>query len=312
MLSIPFSIVLWIVGLGIFTFYSLHPDVKVTGGDTAFFTFISTQLPTPIPGLIMAAMLAAVMSTLDSGINSLATIWLKEFHIKYIKPDMNETRQVTVSRISTAVIGIIAVGIGLLIACASDWLSQTVVEASTIFYAFDAIVFPAFLYAVLSKRANSKLIWITAALLWGLQFGMITWYTLTKKAAQSWQPGDVLGVAGPISAYWILIPAILFAIVFMVWLIARKIKKYSVFLLLPLALFPLGYSIGLTLWVVFSNLLNQGKPLMLSFQWVGFPGIIAYIIIGIIGLALSKGNRKKSIKVLSFVINSKIDLLWNK
>jgi SSS family transporter len=287
-LSLPFTLILWFIGLAIFTFYSLHPESGVTRGDTAFFTFVATQLPPPIPGMILAAMLAAVMSTLDSGINSMAAIWLKEFHQKYLEPNMTDTRQVKVSRWATAIVGIIAVSIGLLISCSSEWLGQTVVEAATIFYAFDAIVFPAFLYAVLSKRANSTLIWITAAILWGLKCGTLTWYTVTKKIAQVWKPGEPMGLGGPISLWWIAIPLALCAALGILWLIKRKQAGNNSVIYLGLSLFPAGYAIATGLWFIASHYLVTDKPLTLSFQWVGFPVIIAYLLIGLIGLRLSK------------------------
>ena len=98
-----------------FAYYSQNPDPRVTSGDTAFFVFVSTKLPAPIPGLIMAAMLAAVMSTLDSGINSLSAIWLKEYHEKYINRKMTDRQQVKVSRISTTLFGVFAIVIGLIV-----------------------------------------------------------------------------------------------------------------------------------------------------------------------------------------------------
>ena len=284
LLSWPFTLMLWFIGLAIFTFYSLNPDPQVTSGDTAFFIFINTQLPSPIPGLILAAMLAAVMSTLDSGINSMATIYLKEFHQKYKEPDMTPEREVTVSRWATSYAGIIAVGLGLLIACSSSWLEQTVVESATIFYALSSIILPAFLYAVFSKRASSFLVWISAGILWGLQFGTMTWYLVTKKAAQGWEPNQPLGWSGAISFYWALIPAALAIIIITIW----RLKKTRPVWLLSLGLFPAGYAVSIFLWSVCSNWLNNGKPMELSFQWIGVPVIIAYALIGIIGLRLCR------------------------
>jgi SSS family transporter len=297
-LTLPFTLVLWFIGLAIFTFYSLNPDSAVTAGDTAFFNFVSTQLPAPIPGLIMAAMLAAVMSTLDSGINSMAAIWLKEVHEKYVDPNMSGKKQVKISRWATAIVGVTAVAIGLVISCSSEWLGQTVVEAATIFYAFDAIVFPAFLYAVISKRANSVLIWITAALLWGLKCGTLTWYTITKKIALVWKSGEPLGLAGPISINWVIIPLCIFAVIFVIWLIKKNSTGEKKLLYLGASLFPAGYAVATLIWYIASHTLVIESPMVLSFQWVGFPVIIAYLVIGMIGLSLSKVQPEKKHKGL--------------
>jgi Na+/proline symporter len=248
--------------------------------------------------MIMAAMLAAVMSTLDSGINSMAAIWLKEVHEKYIDKNMSGKKQVNISRWATAIVGVIAVAIGLVISCSSEWLGQTVVEAATIFYAFDAIVFPAFLYAVISKRANSVLIWITAALLWGLKCGTLTWYTITKKIALVWKSGEPLGLAGPISISWVIIPVCIFALLFIVWLVKKNRTGEKKLIYLGASLFPAGYAIATLIWYIASNTLVINKPMALSFQWVGFPVIIAYLVIGFIGLSLSKNQPEKKYKGL--------------
>jgi len=298
-LNIPFTLVLWFLGFAIFAYYSQNPDPRVTSGDTAFFVFVATKLPAPIPGLIMAAMLAAVMSTLDSGINSLSAIWLKEYHEKYINRKMTDRQQVKVSRISTAVFGIFAIGIGLIVAGSSDWLGQTVVESATIFHVFEVIVFPAFLFAVLSKRSNSTLIWILAALLWGMKFGMLTWYTLSKRAGQVWKDTFELGFGGPVNIYWVLIPIGVAVALFLLWRhVKNKTGKKSL-LFLGLAVFPLGYSVATTLWYIFSNTTVAEKPLELSFQWVGFPVTIALFLVGFVGLKMSKIQAKEKYQGLT-------------
>jgi SSS family transporter len=287
-INIPFTLILWFIGLAIFTYYSQNPDSRVTTGDTAFFTFVATKLPPPVPGLIMAAMLAAVMSTLDSGINSLSAIWLKEFHEKYINNNLDGREQVRVSRIATAVFGIFAIVLGLIVASSSDWLGQTVVEAATIFHVFEVIVFPAFLFAVLSKRANCTLIWALAAILWGMKFGMLSWYTLSKRVGQSWERGMELSFGGPIHLAWVLIPLILTLILLIFWQWRRNKSGKRCLFSMGFALFPMGYAIATGLWYIFSHTMPADKPLVLSFQWVGFPVTIAFLVIGFIGLRLSK------------------------
>jgi Na+/proline symporter len=281
-------LILWFLGFAIFTYYSQNPDPRVTSGDTAFFIFVATKLPPPIPGLIMAAMLAAVMSTLDSGINSLSAIWLKEYHEKYINRKMTDLEQVRVSRLSTALFGIFAIVIGLIVACSSEWLGQSVVEAATIFHVFEVIVFPAFLFAVLSKRANSTLIWILAAFLWGMKAGMLTWYTLSKRAGQVWKDTFELGFGGPVNIYWVLIPVIISAVLFILWRYVKLKTGRKSLLYLGFAIFPLGYGIAMILWYIFSNTTAATKPLELSFQWVGFPVTVALFLVGFIGLKMSK------------------------
>jgi hypothetical protein len=97
-----------------------------------------------------------------------------------------------------------------------------------------------------------------------------------------------MGLGGPISLWWIAIPLALCAALGILWLIKRKQAGNNSVIYLGLSLFPAGYAIATGLWFIASHYLVTDKPLTLSFQWVGFPVIIAYLLIGLIGLRLSK------------------------
>jgi SSS family solute:Na+ symporter len=59
-------------------------------------------------GLVIAGVLAAGMSTLDSSLNSSATVWTIDFYARLVNPDADDARQVVVIRMATAVIGVLA------------------------------------------------------------------------------------------------------------------------------------------------------------------------------------------------------------
>lgn len=287
-IALPFTLLLWFVGLAVYSYYSQNPDPRVTAGDTAFFVFVSTKLPPPVPGLILAAMLAAVMSSLDSGINSLGTIWLKEFHEKFINKDMTDRQQVNISKIATVVIGVFAMAFAITISLTSEKLGHSVVEAATIFYALSVVVIPAFLFAVLSPRASSAMIWILASLCWGMNFATTTWHIATKYVSAHWQEGEPLGLGGPISIWWIVIPLLVTVVPFLIWRSARRKDGALHLVRLGITLLPLGYGLGATLWYLCSNFIPVDGPKTLSFQWVGFPGTVLFLVGGVIFLHFSK------------------------
>lgn len=286
--SIPFTLILWFIGLGIFAYYSQNPDPRVLSGDGALFTFIATRVPAPVPGLILAAMLAAVMSTVGSGINSFSTIWLKEFHEKYINKKMSERKEVSVSRVATVIFCVSIVITALLIDLSSKLLGQSVVEAMTIFSIFDVIVLPAFLFAVISKRAGSRLIWGMALYLWSMKIGIILWYMLSKYATKNWVAGMSAGYAGPLSMTWVVIPVLLFVILLGIWFCRRFIFNDKSLIFYYASLFPAGFASATLTWYIFSNVCYKGEPLELSFQWVGLPVTVAYLVFGIVGLCFAK------------------------
>lgn len=181
LISLPWGLVLSFAGLAMFVYYSHTPtdNFKVTG-DIALFHFISTQLPSPVPGIIVSAMLAAVMSTLDSGINSLATVLTKDFYLRIFRPDSTESQQVKFSKRMTVVIGAIAVFFSLLIASANTRIGQTMIEVASIWFAFFNVVWPIFLLGVTSVRITAKHIFISVAVSWTVTACMIVWFLLSK------------------------------------------------------------------------------------------------------------------------------------
>ncbi len=298
-LTIPTLVILWIIGLTVFAFFHQNPQIKVSGGDTALFTFISTQLPPPLPGLIIAGMLAAVISTLNAVFNSMAAVYLKELHLRYFKPDMTEIAQVKVSRIATVTIGLTGMAFGLLITISAKHLAQSVVEASTIFSAFDAIILPAFVFAVLSRRASSLLVWVCAGLLWGVKLGMITWYFLSTAAVKAWTPDMPLGWGGPLN--WSFVWPFLLAggIITVLWLRFRAGQgKYFLIVLIG-GVMLLGYGLGLTVWGVFSHICCVDTAKALSFQWLVVPIIACYTTLGVVWLTCGKVQKKEKYQGLT-------------
>jgi len=111
------SSVLILVGLALLGFYqqngSLFPATLSlkTQGDTLFPYFVSHFLPAGLPGLVMAGLLAAAMSSLSSGINSSITVISKDF-IDTFAPDAKRTdrNRIATGRILAAAIGLLAIG----------------------------------------------------------------------------------------------------------------------------------------------------------------------------------------------------------
>ena len=66
----------YLIGTSLYVFYKVNSDPVVASlsADEIFPYFIITQLPTGVAGLIIAGLLAAAMSTLDSSINAISTV----------------------------------------------------------------------------------------------------------------------------------------------------------------------------------------------------------------------------------------------
>jgi SSS family transporter len=211
-ISIPVTMVLWLTGMAIFAYYGQMPEAqRPKDGDLALFRFIAHELPAPVPGLIVAAMLAAVMSTLDSGINSLSTVATKDFYLRLFRKEATEEDQVRVTRWLTIFTGAFAVVMGLTIAYVSSGLGETIMEAGSIWISLSVIVMPVFLIGVTTRSIGGTqaiILLIIGAL--GV-IPMIIWYLL----------GRHLESVEPISFMYLTIPGLVAMIVVgyvMAWL----------------------------------------------------------------------------------------------
>ena len=62
--------------------------------DMAFPYLVKTYLPTGVKGIILCALFASLMSTVDSTFNSLATLWSIDIYKQYINPSATDTQVV--------------------------------------------------------------------------------------------------------------------------------------------------------------------------------------------------------------------------
>ncbi|MGE4564786.1 MAG: sodium/solute symporter, partial [Victivallaceae bacterium] len=80
LISIPMVSMLFGIGLCLYFYYQAGTGrlPEGTRGDQVLGYFISTELPAPLPGLIVTALLAALMSTVAGAVNSLVTVFWKD------------------------------------------------------------------------------------------------------------------------------------------------------------------------------------------------------------------------------------------
>lgn len=118
LIYLPLTALFLYIGTTLFAFYS-GPDHllgdAITKGDQVFPHFIATQLPAGIKGLIIAAILAASMSTIDSALNCSATVLFVDYYKKYFKPDATERSSVKFLRLTTVIWGIAGIAVALLL-----------------------------------------------------------------------------------------------------------------------------------------------------------------------------------------------------
>jgi SSS family transporter len=92
------------VGAGLYAYYQHHPlpaefaAVIAEKGDRIFPAFIISEMPAGLRGLLIAGILSAAISSLDSILAALSQISLTMFYKPIFEPDADETRSLKISR----------------------------------------------------------------------------------------------------------------------------------------------------------------------------------------------------------------------
>jgi solute:Na+ symporter, SSS family len=115
LLYVPVSFVFFFIGTALFAYYQAQPRLLPEGlaGDKVFPYFIVNQLPVGVTGLLIASIFAAGMSTVSTSINSSATVILSDHFSKYIHSNPSEKLSLRVLRLSSLVMGLLSIVVGL-------------------------------------------------------------------------------------------------------------------------------------------------------------------------------------------------------
>jgi solute:Na+ symporter, SSS family len=155
LLCVPVWTLFMFVGSMLFSFYGLS-DFEVPDGtrpDAVFPFFITTQLPIGVTGLILAALSAAALSSLDSDLNSLAAVGVEDYY-KRLRPNKPDKHYLNVGRSIVVGCGIAALGVAFMYVQAEG---ETVLGIVFALYAiFSGGIAGLFLLGVFTKRANKQ------------------------------------------------------------------------------------------------------------------------------------------------------------
>jgi Na+/proline symporter len=88
-------------------------DASYTDVNYVFPTFVITQMPTGLVGLIIAAIFAAAMSSIAAELNSLATSTVIDIYRRLLKPEAADAHYLAVSRVATGAWGLVACGVAV-------------------------------------------------------------------------------------------------------------------------------------------------------------------------------------------------------
>ena len=162
-MSVPIWALFMFIGTALFAYYhasgapALPADIKA---DEVFPYFIAHELPVGIRGLIIAALAAAAISSLDSDLNCISAIAVQDYYLRF-RSHTDDRQQLRFGRWMVALAGAGAIGVACLYI---TWGGEGVLGALFSLYAiFSAGIVGIFLLGLLSRRANKQGLYIGIA-----------------------------------------------------------------------------------------------------------------------------------------------------
>lgn len=158
--SWPVVFLFYIAGLGLLAYVRIlgqgTPMAELGKGDKVYTYFVTNIMPVGFRGLIVAGLLAAIMSTIVSVLNGLSTVTLKDIYQRVIATDKDEKHYLLVSKVLTFVWGIMAVLCGIGIAAICGNFDVPLIEISnTCLGIFSGLLLGIFSLGLLNFKANS-------------------------------------------------------------------------------------------------------------------------------------------------------------
>ncbi|MBL7649457.1 MAG: sodium/solute symporter [Candidatus Hydrogenedentes bacterium] len=196
--STAITLILFLVGFAVMGYFNHHPeflpagyDLKVNADDL-YPRFISHHLPMGISGLVISAMFAAAMSSVDSGVNSITAVVMTDLMDRFGKKPTTEKGHVRAATILAFTIGgLVMIGsafVGNIEGNITEVCSKTANLLVT-------PIFGLFFFALFVKCANAPGVWVG-------------WFFGTAAAVLTAFSGEIFGwdpITGnpPISFEWI-------------------------------------------------------------------------------------------------------------
>lgn len=127
---VPLSVLFFAIGSALFVHYQQATGLLPAGlkPEEVFPFFIRRELPPGVGGLVIAAIMAAAMSTVDSSLNAMSTVVLSDF----LRPQRGARQplwpEIVTLRLSTATAGLLGTGLAVGVYLVYREGSQTIID----------------------------------------------------------------------------------------------------------------------------------------------------------------------------------------
>jgi len=161
-LSVPVWMLFMFIGTALYAYYNLTGEVLPAGmrADAVFPYFIMTKLPVGVTGLILSALIAAAISSLDSDMNSLAAVALEDYYMRF-KPHATEKQRLFMGKLFVLLAGLGAIMVASFYVGAGNKGVLGIIF--TLYAIFSGGIAGIFLLGVFVRRANKQGLYIGIA-----------------------------------------------------------------------------------------------------------------------------------------------------
>ncbi|WP_345973256.1 sodium:solute symporter family transporter [Sulfurimonas diazotrophicus] len=194
----PLTLLYVLMGITVGTLYlqdsALQASVAASSPDHLIPQFILAYLPGGVKGLLIAAILAAAMSSIDSALNSLSAVTLHDFVLK--EKHTQGAREIRLSQITTLFWGIAVILFALMVGVIADTVIEAINKIGSAFY---GPVLAVFLAGALHRHIGSSA--ILTGLVGGVGVNLFLWLFHPEVMWMWW---NVTGFVVAYSGAWML------------------------------------------------------------------------------------------------------------
>lgn len=181
-------------------------------GDKVMPHFMVTQIPTGLIGIIISAILSAAMSTISSGMNASATVFVEDIYKRYFKTPTNERTTLRALHIATVVVGLCGMSAGIAMIGISSVLDLWWVLSGI----FAGGMLGLFLLGLVSKYARNA----DAAIATAVGIIIIIWMTFSE-----YLPQDMESLKSPLDKNMIIVVGTLS--IFLIGSLLSRLRSFS-------------------------------------------------------------------------------------
>lgn len=227
---LPVSLLFFIIGTALYAYFNEHPELLLAVkqqvaaeknvdinslqpadyGDKILPYFMVLKVPQGLVGLIIAAILSAAMSTISSGMNSSATVFLKDIYQRYINPNPGPKKEMRILYTVTALTGVLSIIFGIALIGTKSILDMWWELAGI----FAGGMLGLFLLGIVSKKAKN----VEAAIATIIGIFVILWMSLSK-----YFPDNLAHIKNPLHVNMVIVIGTL--TIFLVGLLITKLRR---------------------------------------------------------------------------------------